>query len=604
MVLLAGIVALVNMSCLRAGGIPHWRAADPPGVAELRGRAEQAESLSWLSAVIGRHPWLHAGTTRSHLIDRRHRPVAGGDADAARASGVLAAEAQVRALRVLGRWVNRIDPETGLLPKGVAEGDHLWDYADAGADLFPHLVIAAALLDPAVYSSLSDVLPAERAIAEPYGLPANVDLTTNRPDERRRDRMYGAVEYAKDGLLPLSERLGRGPWLDRLQELAQAVVEASPTQTRFGRIPSEESEVNGQALQFLSRLYWATGDDTHRLTAERIGRAYLELVLPTTGWIPPRTWAFGQERPNTKVAQLRDHGNEVVAGLVEFHLIETARGEPDPTLHRSQVRAMLDGLLERGRTPDGLWKSTIDLDTGASLKDTLSDGWGYLSAAYLSQAMIEETWPNGDSERARRYRAAAESALQAAAKLELYPWQGTEPDGYADTIEGALYVLNRVPSTEAARWVDRQAGTLFGAQDADGRVEDRYLDGNFVRTALLYAAWQTHGVRLAPWEPGTMLGSTRDAGCLIVVVASTRDWHGRMIFDAPRHRLHIGLPLNYPRLNEWPEWFVAEPERRYRVDDSSQGLQDIYDGTVMMDGLELQLAAGAERQFRVCPSAE
>jgi hypothetical protein len=601
-VLAVGIIAAaLGFGCLSAptGTGPE---ADSPDVAELRRRAGRTEDLGWLAAAAGPHPWLRPGMTRSQLVRDKHRSHAAGDAvGAARAAGVLAAEAQVRATRVLDAWLGRIDPETGLLPKGPAAEDQVWDYANAGADLYPHLVIAAALLRPTAEPVVLQILSSERAIAQPGRLPQDVDLASNRVKEGTlEDRIYGAVEYAKDALLPLTERLGGEPWLGRMQELARAVDEAAEVKTPFGPIPAEKSEVNGQALQVLSRLYWATGDEVYRASAERIARAYLELALPSTDWLPTRTWDFKRKRPSTQHLQLRDHGNEVVAGLVEFHLIETVRGEPRASEHGAQLRAMLDRLLEVGRSPEGLWKSEIDLKTGRSLSYALSDNWGYLYAAYLTQATIEETSSGGDPEAARRYRAAARAGLEAAAQLDLYPWQGVEPDGYADTIEGALYVLSHLASPAAAAWIDRQAGTLFGAQDDDGRVEDGYLDGNFIRTALLYGAWQSQGVRLHPWEPGAMLGAVPDGACLSVAIATGRDWQGRVIFDAPRHRLHLGLPLDYPRLNAWPEWFATEPGHLFRVDDSDGGATGVRDGASLSEGVDLRLEAGAERHLRVC----
>jgi hypothetical protein len=407
------------------------------------------------------------------------------------------------------------------------------------------------------------------------------------------------VEFAKDGLLPLLERLGGEPWIGRTQELARAVDGAAPVKTRFGQIPSEKSEVNGQALQVLSRLYWATGDDRYRTSAERIARAYLELALPDTDWLPTRSWDFKRDRSSTPVLQLRDHGNEVVAGLVEYHLIETVRGDPGAAEHRIHVRAMLDRLLDVGRTPEGLWKSEIDLKTGKSRSYALSDNWGYLYAAYLTQAIIEETWPGGDLMVAERYRAAARAGLEAAARLDLYPWQGAEQDGYADTIESALYVHSRLPAPTAASWIDRQAGTLFGAQADDGRVEGGYLDGNFVRTALLYSAWQSRGVRIEPWEPGTMLGAVPDGECLLVALATGQAWQGRVVFDTPRHRLQLGLPVDYPRLNAWPEWWISEPGQRYAV-SLSDGTNSRFTGEELAAGLPLSLAPGTASQFRIC----
>ena len=569
--------------------------------AELRARAGRADDPRLVRAALGQIAWPSDVKTRTELVDAKHRLLADGDrVGAARMSGLLAAEAQIRAARVLTWWVRQLDPETGLLPKGLGSDERLWDYADAGADLYPHLLIAARLLSPDAVDPLTAVIPAEDGL-NPSGLPRNVDLDTNRPDPRVRDQMYGAVEYAKDGLLPLTERLGDGPWLARMREIAGAVDAASAVRTRFGSIASEEGEVNGQVLQVLARLSWATGDPAYLRTAEPIARAYLELALPATGWVPTRSWDFERERTTTSAVQLRDHGNEVIAGLVEYHLIETALGLPGAAEHRVAIRQMLDRLLDVGRRPGGLWESAIDLKTGARLRDTLSDNWGYLYAAYLTQALIEERWSGGDGGVAARYRAAAVEGLNGASTLELYPWQGDEQDGYADTIESALYLLNRLDVPVAARWVDRQAGTLFGAQDDDGAVERSYLDGNFVRTSLLYAAWQSHGTRLEPWVPAATVGAVRHGACAVVVVSAGQDWQGRLVFDTPRHAQHLRLPLNYPRLNEWPEWFTVDQATQYRVVDATTGGDRLVGGAELGVGLPQALPAGAERVLTICP---
>jgi hypothetical protein len=599
--LLLALAFIVLVSCVPAGRSPTDE-ADPNGdIAALRLRAARADDLGWLRAELGGPSWPTGVVTRSDLVREKHRLRADGDPfGAASMSGILAAEGQIRAGRVLERWADRIDPETGLLPKGVDAADRLWDYADAGADLFPHLLIASHLLRSDAVAPLTAVIAAERRLGG-SGLPGNVDLATDRSDPRPRDRMYGAVEYAKDGLLPLVERLGPGPWLDRLREIMLAVDAASAVNTRFGMIPSDESEINGQALQVYARLYWATGDDRYRASADRIARAYLDLALPNTGWVPTRTWDFARERPKSSVVQLRDHGNEVVAGLVEYHLIETALGLPSAADHRLRVRAMLDRLLAFGRDGHGMWRSAVDLETGESLKDTLSDNWGYLYAAYLAQALVEERWPGGDAAVAARYRAAAREGLAGAARLDLYPWQGDEQDGYADTVESALYLLDSLDAPEAARWTDRQAGTLFGAQADDGRVEDGYLDGNFVRTALLYASWQAGGVRLEPWSASATVGAVRDGDCLAVVVAG-RGWQGRLVFDTPRHREHLGLPVDYPRLNAWPEWFVVEPGGSYRIDAPATGSTRTMAADELRDGLPLVIEAGREQRLSICPT--
>ena len=87
--------------------------------------------------------------------------------------------------------------------------------------------------------------------------------------------------------------------------------------------------------------------------------------------------------------------------------------------------------------------------------------------------------------------------------------------------------------------------------------------------------------------------------CLLLALASSRQWEGRVIFDTPRHREHLRLPVNYPRLNEWPEWWSVEPAREYAV-TYSDGAQREYGGGQLASGLPVSLAPGESTQLTVC----
>jgi hypothetical protein len=115
-VLTVSIVAItIASSCLPPPGRPEPE-ADAPGVAELRHRAGRSEDLDWFAGAVGLHPWLPQGLTRSQLIDDKHRSHAAGDAfREAQAAGVLAAEAQVRAARVLDVWIGPTSAPTCIL---------------------------------------------------------------------------------------------------------------------------------------------------------------------------------------------------------------------------------------------------------------------------------------------------------------------------------------------------------------------------------------------------------------------------------------------------------------------------------------------------------
>jgi len=62
----------------------------------------------------------------------------------------------------------------------------------------------------------------------------------------------------------------------------------------------------------------------------------------------------------------------------------------------------------------------------------------------------------------------------------------------------------------------------------------------------------------------------------------------------------MNMPYDYARLNEWPEWFTASAGTSYRVTDDQSGASAL-DGSALIDGLPLSLAAGQPRVIRVCP---
>jgi hypothetical protein len=261
---------------------------------------------------------------------------------------------------------------------------------------------------------------------------------------------------------------------------------------------------------------------------------------------------------------------------------------------------MLDRMLANGRNPDGLWYRVMLVPSGEVDQEGLSDNFGYVFQAFLLQAFIERTLPGGDADRAEQYEQATRSALRALPKYAYYPWQRGAMDGFADSIEGALSLLARLPDPDAQRWIDEQTAVLFGFQRADGIVEDNYLDGNFVRTALLYNFSLTGGTWLDPWRADLIDGATIDGDCLQLVLGSADAWAGRLRFDSPRHQERLHLPVDFPRLNEWPESFTASAGREYVVDGPPL-LAGVHTGESLTAGLPLQLLPGQTYDLRVCP---
>jgi len=82
----------------------------------------------------------------------------------------------------------------------------------------------------------------------------------------------------------------------------------------------------------------------------------------------------------------------------------------------------------------------------------------------------------------------------------------------------------------------------------------------------MYALWKTQGVAPAPWRDdlraGAVLGKD---GTLYIQLHSRDQWSGVLRFDRPRHKEWFKLPADYPRINQFPEWFTVEDDATYSV---------------------------------------
>jgi hypothetical protein len=356
-------------------------------------------------------------------------------------------------------------------------------------------------------------------------------------------------------------------------------MERAPVATRFGPLPDKGAEINGDLLQTLVRLAAMTGDRRFLEWAERIGDAYVEEILPASHGLPAYDWDFDRHAGPDRL-RLRDHGNEVIIGLVLLHALETSLGRPRQDSYRAVLGTMIDRLLASTNS-DGMFFNEIRCSDLTPLDKGISDNWGYIYGAVYTFYMV-----TGEP----RYREAVLRVLRSLPKYRGFDWEHGRQDGYADTIESALYLINREAVPEAIDWIASEMKTLVAFQKDDGLVEGAYPDGNWLRTVLLYTLWKTQGLWVEDWKPGVRLGAERRGNALYIALESNDRWSGRLRFDHARHRRMLNFPRNYVRLNEWPEWYVVDENTLYEVRGASGRVQTLL-GADLEDGLQISAPA-------------
>jgi hypothetical protein len=98
-------------------------------------------------------------------------------------------------------------------------------------------------------------------------------------------------------------------------DMVAAAMEHAPVESRFGRLPASDSELNGDYLQVLARLANMTGEQRFVDWARRLADAYIDEVIPGSHGVPSGKWDFTAHTGDQHL-RFRDHGNEVIVGLL------------------------------------------------------------------------------------------------------------------------------------------------------------------------------------------------------------------------------------------------------------------------------------------------
>ena len=496
-------------------------------------------------------------------------------------NGRLANEGLIRCRRFVEGWLRHADPRTGLIPRNLSRDKDIWNAQDSAADNYPFMVLTAALTDWPLYEGrMRDMLRTEIQLTSRIGnLPDTYSFSrqgflTPTPDVNRI--IFGSSEYVKDGLLPLTEWIGPSPWSERMIRILDDLWARAAVETKYGFIVSNNQEINGEMLQTLSRIYWMTGDRKYLDWAIRLGDYYLlDRHHPTR---------------NEQRLSLDDHGCEIISGLCELYATVHFAVPNKQHAYREPIHEMLDRILEVGRHQQGLFYNWISPRDGKH-DEELTDNWGYNLNGFYTVYLIDKT---------DVYRSAVQYALaNLYSSYSRYLWEGGGADGYADSIEGAINLYNREPIPDAAKWIDDQMRIMWNIQKPDGIIEGWHGDGNFARTTIMYCLWKTKGLTIHPWRDDVFFGAVQDGDVLKISLRSDSDWEGKLIFDTPRHKTIMKMPLDWPRINQFPEWFTVTGKKRYIVHDVTTNSRKAYTAEQLIEGLPINLQRGVECHLQV-----
>jgi len=248
---------------------------------------------------------------------------------------------------------------------------------------------------------------------------------------------------------------------------------------------------------------------------------------------------------------------------------------------------MFDRILEVGRDERGMLYNTINPQQPNPGAGGICDTWGYNYNGVYAVSMIDGT---------EAYREAVRRVLgNLEEHLTDYHWGSA--DEYADSIEGAINLYNRERVPAAAAWIDTEIHDMWRVQKPDGIVEGWHGDGNSARTAIMYATWKTCGLTLRPWRADVRVGAVQKGNALYVSLLASEPWEGCILFDKPRYRAQMHLPIDYPRINQFPEWFVAESGKSYEVHCLGEDAASTHSGEALQSGLPVTLQPGVEKRL-------
>jgi hypothetical protein len=115
----------------------------------------------------------------------------------------------------------------------------------------------------------------------------------------------------------------------------------------------------------------------------------------------------------------------------------------------------------------------------------------------------------------------------------------------------------------------------------------------------MYCLWKSQGVTVHPWRKDIVMGAVIEDQHLYISLQSEEEWEGRLVFDTPRSAHYLNMPLDWPRINQFPEWYTVSPAGKYEFSSGNSRETRVFTGKELAEGLPFRMAPGELYRFRV-----
>jgi len=102
-----------------------------------------------------------------------------------------------------------------------------------------------------------------------------------------------------------------------------------------------------------------------------------------------------------------------------------------------------------------------------------------------------------------------------------------------------------------------------------------------------------------PWREDVVFGAVQEGDALGISLFAEKQWEGKILFDVPCHKMNMKMPLDWPRINQFPEWFTVESEKHYTIHDVTSNSKATYAGQELHEGIGIDIQVGKKKHLVV-----